>query len=113
MSKRALSALCRATPGLLALACAQPAGAIVNKQLSAAGHRTFKSFAELAVALFDGSGRVGTAAKAITAFVVLMAIGATVAGVWQIMRGDRGGLELAASGVFGVLGLTAALGVVM
>ena len=112
MTKRAVSALFGVAPGALALVWAGPA-AIINKQLSAAGHRTFGSFGELAATLFDGSGRVSTAATAISAFVVLAAIGATVAGVWQIMRGDRGGLELAASGVFGVLGLMAALTVVM
>jgi hypothetical protein len=33
--------------------------------------------------------------------------------VWQTLRGERGGLELVASGIFGVVGLMAALTVVM
>ncbi|MDQ3647304.1 MAG: hypothetical protein M3433_01725 [Actinomycetota bacterium] len=112
MTRKALSAPLAASLLALALACPTPA-AIINKQLSASGRRTFGSFADLGGALFDGSGRVSTALKVIAAFVLLAAIAATVAGVWQIMRGDRGGLELAASGVFGVLGLMAALTVVM
>jgi hypothetical protein len=49
----------------------------------------------------------------IAAIVLLGAAAATLVGVWQTLRGERGGLELAASGIFGVVGLMAALTVVM
>lgn len=95
-----------------ASACAVPA-AIINKQLAARGHRTFATPADMASALFDGSSMVQTALQVIAAIVLLGALAATLAGVWQTVRGERGGLELAASGIFGVVGLMAALTVVM
>jgi hypothetical protein len=49
----------------------------------------------------------------IAALVLLAAIAAIVGGVWRIARGSDGGFEIAASGVFGVLGLMAAMTVVM
>jgi hypothetical protein len=87
--------------------------AIINKQLAARGHRTFATPGDMATALFDGSPKVQTAMKVIAAVVLLGALAATLAGVWQTLRGERGGLELTASGVFGVVGLMAALTVVM
>jgi hypothetical protein len=95
-----------------AFAWAAPA-AIINKQLAARGHRTFGTPADMATALFDGSAKAQTAMQVIAAIVLLGAIAATLAGVWQTVRGERGGLELTASGVFGVIGLMAALAVVM
>ena len=96
----------------LASACALPA-AIINKQLAAHGHRTFSTPADMAAALFDGSSKAQGAMRVIAAAVLLGALAAALAGVWQTLRGVRGGLELAASGVFGVVGLMAALSVVM
>jgi hypothetical protein len=87
--------------------------AIVNKQLAARGHRTFATPADMATALFDGSSKVATAVQVIAAVVLLGALAATLAGVWQTLRGERGGVEIAASGIFGVVGLMAALTVVM
>jgi hypothetical protein len=95
-----------------ASAWAEPA-AIINKQLAARGHRTFGTPADMATAIFDGSSKARTAMQVIAAIVLLGAIAATLAGVWQTVRGERGGLELTASGVFGVIGLMAALAVVM
>jgi hypothetical protein len=87
--------------------------AIVNKQLAARGHRTFATPADMATALFGGSSKVATAVQVIAAVVLLGALAATLAGVWQTLRGERGGVEIAASGIFGVVGLMAALTVVM
>jgi hypothetical protein len=95
-----------------ASSCAAPA-AIINKQLAARGHRTFATPADMAGALFDGSSKAQTAVQVIAAVVLLGALAATLAGVWQTLRGERGGLELTASGIFGVVGLMAALTVVM
>jgi hypothetical protein len=95
-----------------ASACAAPA-AIINKQLAARGHRTFATPADMASTLFGGSWKVQTAVQVIAAIVLLGAAAATLVGVWQTLRGERGGLELAASGIFGVVGLMAALTVVM
>jgi hypothetical protein len=93
-------------------ACAGP-WAIVNKQLASHDRATFATPADMAGALFDGSSKVTTALQVIAALVLLGAGAATLAGVWQTMRGERGGVELAASGVFGVVGLMAAMTVVM
>jgi succinate-acetate transporter protein len=87
--------------------------AIINKTLAARGGRTFGTPADMATALFDGSSKVATVMQVIAAAVLLGALAALLAGVWQTLRGERGGLELAASGVFGVVGLMAALTVVM
>lgn len=106
-----------AGPALLAvyaaLAVAGSPSAIVNKQLAKRGHETFATPADMAGALYGGSARVGTALQVVTSIVLLGALAATVAGVWQVARGERGGLALSASGVYGVLGLMAALSVVM
>lgn len=106
----------RSLPLLAALAAmaisAWPA-AIVNKQLTKRGHDTFTTPADMAGALFGGSTRVATALQLVTSLVLLGALAATVAGVWQVARGERGGVALTASGVYGVLGLMAALSVVM
>ena len=67
----------------------------------------------MASALFDGSSKAQTGVQVIAAVVLLGAAAATLAGVWQTLRGERGGLELTASGIFGVVGLMAALTVVM
>ena len=101
----------------LAAASAITAGgapaAIVNKQLADRGRRRFATPADMAGALFDGSSKVETAMRVVAAFVLLGAAAAILAGVWQTVRGQRGGLELTASGVFGIVGLMAAMAVVM
>jgi len=94
-------------------AAAAPLGAIVNKQLTDRGRGAFATPADVANALFDGSSKVATALSALAALVLLGAVLATVAGIWQVFRGERGGLELAASGVFGVIVLTVGVTVVM
>ncbi|MCP9491812.1 MAG: hypothetical protein MSC31_18345 [Solirubrobacteraceae bacterium MAG38_C4-C5] len=88
-------------------------GAIINKQLVDRGRDPFATPADIANALFDGSSAVNTALRVLTALVLLGAVFATVAGIWQIFRGDRGGLELASSGVFGVIVLLVGVTVVM
>jgi hypothetical protein len=87
--------------------------AIVNKQLARRGHETFSTPAEMAGVLFDGSTRVSTALQVITSLVLLGAVAATLGGVWQLFRGERGGFALTVSGIYGVLGLIATLSVVM
>ena len=99
--------------GLAAASAWAAPAAIINKQLAARGHRTFATPADMASTLFDGSSNVQTAMEVIAAIVLLGAAAATLVGVWQTLRGERGGLELAASGIFGVVGLMAALTVVM
>jgi hypothetical protein len=98
--------------GAAIAACEQPA-AIVNKLLASRGRDTFATPAEMARAVFDGSSKVDVAFQAVAALVLLGAAAATVSGVWRIARGADGGVEFAASGVFGVLGLMAAMTVVM
>ncbi len=88
-------------------------GAIVNKQLVDRGRDPFATPADIAGALFDESSKVGTALRVLTALVLLGAVLATVAGIWQVFRGERGGLELAASGVFGVIVLLVGVTVIM
>jgi hypothetical protein len=90
----------------------QPA-AIINRLLADRGRETFATPAQMAQAVFDGSSKVDLAFQVIAALVLLAAIAAIVGGVWRIARGSDGGFELAASGVFGVLGLMAAMTVVM
>jgi hypothetical protein len=111
-----LSRAVAAWPVAAAVAAASISGvpaAIINKQLAARGQRTFATPADMATVLFDGSSKVQTAIQVIAATVLLGALAATLAGVWQTLRGERGGLELAAGGIFGVVGLMAALTVVM
>ena len=93
--------------------CAGQPGAIVNRLLESRGRETFTTPAEMARAVFDGSSKVDVAFRVIAALVLLGAAAATVGGVWRMARGADGGVELAASGVFGVLGLMAAMTVVM
>jgi hypothetical protein len=96
-----------------AIAVSEQPAAIVNKLLASRGRDTFSTPAEMARAVFDGSSKVDAAFQVIAALVLLGAIAATVGGVWRIARGADGGFELAASGIFGVLGLMAAMTVVM
>lgn len=96
-----------------AIAASEQPAAIVNKLLASRGRDTFATPAEMARAVFDGSPKVDVAFQVIAALVLLGAAAATVGGVWRIARGADGGFELAASGVFGVLGLMAAMTVVM
>jgi hypothetical protein len=96
-----------------AILCAEQPAAIVNRLLESRGRETFTTPAEMARAVFDGSSKVDVAFRVIAALVLLGAAAATVGGVWRIARGADGGAELAASGVFGVLGLMAAMTVVM
>ena len=111
MIPRALSALVLVAATKVAVA-ATPA-AVINSQLARRGRRTFSTPGEMADTLFGASGRVDTAFRVIAALVLLGAAAALVSGVWRTARGQRGGVELAASGVFGVVGLMAALAVVM
>jgi hypothetical protein len=87
--------------------------AIINKLLADRGRETFGSPADMARAVFDGSSKVDVALRVIAALVLAGAAAAVVAGVWRTARGADGGVELAASGVFGVVGLMAAMSVVM
>ena len=98
--------------GTWTVVCEQPA-AIVNKLLADRGRRTFSTPADITSAVFDGSSRVDVGFRVIAAAVLLGAGASTVAGVWRIARGANGGFGLAASGVYGVLGLMAAMTVVM
>jgi hypothetical protein len=104
---------CFARSGAAGLTGVAAPAAIVNKQLARRGHETFSTPAEMAGVLFDGSTRVSTALQVITSLVLLGAVAATLGGVWQLVRGERGGVALIASGAYGVLGLIAALSVVM
>jgi hypothetical protein len=94
-------------------ACGEQPAAIINKLLADRGRDTFATPADMARAVFDGSARVDVALRVIAALVLVGAVAATVGGVWRIARGADGGFELAAGGVFGVVGLMAALTVVM
>jgi hypothetical protein len=94
------------------IGASEPA-AIINKLLADRGRKTFGTPADMASALFDGSSKVDVAFQVIAALVLLGAAAATVGGVWRIARGADGGFELATSGVFGVVGLMAAMTVVM
>jgi hypothetical protein len=96
-----------------AIAASEQPAAIVNKLLASRGRETFATPGEMARAVFDGSSKVDVAFQVVAALVLLGAAAATVGGVWRIARGADGGFELAASGVFGVLGLMAAMTVVM
>lgn len=99
--------------GALAGASVLAPAAVINKALAERGHRTYATPADLASNLFSGSTHVSTAMQVITAFVLLLVFVAVLAGVWRILRGDRGGVELTASGIFGLLGLIAAVTVIM
>lgn len=96
-----------------AIAGSETPAAIVNKLLASRGRDTFATPADMARAVFDGSSKVDVAFQVIAALGLLGAIAATVGGVWRIARGADGGFELAASGIFGVIGLMAAMTVVM
>jgi hypothetical protein len=87
--------------------------AVINSQLARRGRPTFSTPGEMAGAVFGESSRVDTAFRVLAAAVLLGAAAALVSGVWLTLRGERGGVERAAGGVFGVVGLMAALGVVM
>jgi len=95
------------------IAVSQQPAAIINRMLADRERETFATPAQMARAVFDGSSKVDLAFQVIAAVVLLGAIAAIVGGVWRIARGSDGGFELAASGVFGVLGLMAAMTVVM
>jgi hypothetical protein len=101
-----------AAVGAMLVSDGRPA-AIVNRLLADRGRETFTSPVDMARTVFDGSSKVNVALQAVAALVLLGAMAATVGGVWRIARGADGGLELAASGVFGVVGLMAAMTVVM
>lgn len=88
-------------------------GAIVNKVLSRHGRDTFATPADMAQAIFGDSARVSTALRTIVALVLIAAITATLAGAFRTMRGDRGGAALTLSGIYGLVGLMAAMTVVL
>jgi hypothetical protein len=92
---------------------ATSSAAVINSQLARRGRRTFSTPGDMADALFGSSSRVDTAFRVLAAVVLLGAAAALVSGVWQTLRGERGGVERMAGGVFGVIGLMAALAVVM
>jgi hypothetical protein len=98
---------------MLAVSTWAPVAAILNKLLAARGHGGFSTPAQLAAAVLHGSGRVAVAMQLLAALVLLGTLAATLAGVWRLLRGERGGVDLALSGVYGLLGLIAALTVVM
>lgn len=108
MTNRLLMAAVMVAPAVLGA----PA-AIVNKQLGEHGHQTFATPAAIADDLFGGSARVKTGLAFLVALVLLGALVATLTGIWQTLRGQRGGVELLSSGVFGVVVLTAGVTVVM
>lgn len=112
MSTRALSVLAP-TATVLMSASGTSSAAVVNSQLARRGHRTFSTPGEMADSLFGASGRVDTAMRVVASLVLLGAAAALVSGVWQTLHGERGGVDRAASGVFGLVGLMAALAVVM
>ena len=87
--------------------------AVINSQLARRGRRTFSTPGEMADALFGESSRVDTAFRVLACVVLLGAVAALVSGIWQTLRGERGGVERVAGGVFGVVALMAALAVVM
>ena len=87
--------------------------AVVNSQLARRGRRTFSTPGEMADALFGTSSKVDTAFRVLASLVLLGAAATLVSGVWQTVRGERGGVDRVAGGVFGVVGLMAALAVVM
>jgi hypothetical protein len=89
------------------------AAAIVNRQLTRHGREPFSTPAELANTLFHSSTRVAVALEVVTALVLIGALIATVAGIWKVAHGDRGGASLTLSGVYGLVGLMAAMGVVL
>jgi hypothetical protein len=90
-----------------------PVAAILNKLLAARGHGGFSTPAQIVAAVLHGSGRVTVALQVLATFVLLATLAVTFAGVWRLLRGERGGVDLALSGVYGLLGLIAALTVVM
>ena len=92
---------------------ATSAAAVINSQLAQRGRRTFSTPGEMADAVFGSSSKVDTAFRVLAAVVLLGAAATLVSGVWQTLRGERGGVERMAGGVFGVMGLMAALAVVM
>jgi hypothetical protein len=110
---RRLTIACLVIVGAVAIATAGPAAAIVNKQLRDRKHQTFTSPAKLGHEIFDGSSKVKRAFNALIAASLLGAGAAVLAGAWQTMRGERGGLALTSSGMLGLIGLLAALSVVM
>jgi hypothetical protein len=99
-------------PAVAGAACAQPA-AIVNKLLADRGRQTFATPTEMVRVVFDGSSKVDVAFQVFAALVLLGTVMVVLRGVWQLARGADGGFELVAGGVFGLLGLMAALTVVM
>lgn len=108
-----LTIACLAIVSSVAIATGGPPAAIVNKQLREREHKTFTNPAKLGHEIFDGSSEVRRAFNAVIAISLLGAGAAVLAGAWQTMRGERGGLALTSSGMLGLVGLLAALSVVM
>lgn len=117
--KRGPISVCSITAAAIALATPAPAAAaIINKQLQDKKRGTFATPVEMATAIFgtksaSGGGTVAVALQVITGFVLLMTLVALLAGVWRMVRGDRGGGELVGGAIFGLAALTAAVAVVM
>lgn len=112
MSARIVTALLLVTVAPVATSLTRSA-AVINSQLARRGRRTFSTPGEMVGAVFGESSRVDTAFRVLAAAVLVGAVAALVSGVWLTLRGERGGVERAAGGVFGLVGLMAALGVVM
>ncbi len=94
--------------------CAGAPAAVVNKVLADHGrHDAAGTPARLVSTLFRGSSHVNTFMQVITALVLLTALMALIFGIGRVFRGDRGGLEVMASGAFGLVGLIAAITVIM
>jgi hypothetical protein len=112
VAARLVSALFLAASGPLA-ASALSFAAVVNSELARRGRPTFSTPGQMADALFGASSKVDTAFRVLASLVLLGAAATLVSGVWQTVRGERGGVDRVAGGVFGVVGLMAALAVVM
>lgn len=90
----------------------QPA-AVVNRLLADRGRDTFATPADIAEALFGGSTKVVVALQSLAALTILGAVSATLVGVFQTLRGERGGVGLMLGGAYGLVGVMAALTVVL
>ena len=103
-----------AAAALALVAAAQPA-AIVNKATASAGRRDlrFANPTEMAGELFGRSFNSHRTLSLIVAAVLLGALMALIVGMWRTLRGDREGVDIMLSGVYGLVGIMVAIGVVM
>lgn len=87
--------------------------AVVGKLLSKRGASAPGNLNGLANMLFRDSSRVDVALRVVVALALLGALAALLVGVWMTVRGERSGIEVMLSGVYGIAGVMAALTVVM